>query len=130
MTAERHPDLMACLRTALLRDGGHYTVADVMQALQRGEAQIITSDANDAFVLTEVLSFPRHRALRIWVAGGRLQSLLELVPQVDELAREEGCAELLALGRPGWLRMAERHGWSPQSLLFRRAVPQEANDGQ
>lgn len=122
MNAMPPVDLFTALEAALEDAGRTHTPGDVAQQVMQGQARILTSPDGRAFAVLEVLEYPRARALRVWLAGGRVRALLSLLPYVEEIARNEGCERLVAIGRAGWLPLAKRHGWKASSLVYTKEL--------
>jgi hypothetical protein len=110
--------LAIALQQALEAAGDTHTPADVAAAIERGDAQLLTDHDGRAFMITEVLQYPRKRVLRLWLAGGRLTALRTLAPQLEQLAREQGCDAMEAAGRAGWMDEAGLHGWTPTAVVY------------
>ena len=122
MNAHRHPDLLQLLQRALREGGDTHTAQDVAAARQAGDAPSVADPAGQAFIITEVLAHPRRSVLRVWLAGGRLPALRALLPDLEELARLEGCTGLVAYGRPGWMAEAARHGWTARAIVYTKEL--------
>lgn len=64
------------------------------------------------FAAAEVVEYPRCRAVNVIAAGGRFGFLpvlaAELRVEIEDWGRENGAWVFSAMGRPGWIRIAER----------------------
>lgn len=94
---------------ALHLAGRTHTVEDVLAKVREGRAQFWGDD--DASVVTEVLSYPRLKAVNLWLVSGELQRCLAMEGEIFDWAREQGCSVATATGRPGWLRIVPALGW-------------------
>ncbi len=81
---------------------GTHDAADVKAACMAGRAQLWP--AADAAGVTELAAYPRLRALRLWLAGGRRETLAGMLPAVEAFAARRGCTRIEILGRGGWER--------------------------
>lgn len=55
--------------------------------------------------VTQIEEHPRLKALTVWLAGGDLGELKDvLLPQAEAFARAQGCRFLAVTGRQGWAR--------------------------
>lgn len=109
------------LEDALAHDGTH-GLGDVQQALAEGRAQLFAC-ATGACV-TEVVITPRKKYLRVWLAGGDMDGMRELHPQVIAYARSQGCTSVVMHGRKGWERtfLTREEGWRPTLVTFEREI--------
>ena len=108
------------LEHALAHDGTH-DVRDVLQRIERGEAQ--WWGAADGVAITEVYCYPRKNFLNIWLVTGELDACLALEPEIEAYARERGCTELRTMStRPGWLPIGKGRGWHEHSHQWVRAL--------
>lgn len=109
------------LEDALAHDGTH-GLGDVQQALAEGRAQLFAC-ATGACV-TEVVITPRKKYLRVWLAGGDMDGMRELHPQVIAYARSQGCTSVVMHGRKGWERsfLTREEGWRPALVTFEREI--------
>jgi len=73
-----------------------------------------------AFV-TQVESGSRGRALNVISLGGENMEdwLAPLIESLVEYGRTNRCAYIFEMGRKGWLRVLERHGWveGPRTMI-------------
>jgi hypothetical protein len=116
-------ELMHRIDQALAEGGGLMTWPDLVQRARERRAQIWGGD--DAVIATEILEFPRLRALDCTLAAGSLAGVWALEPEIEAFARAEGCAELWCHGRPGWGRVGERAGWRLRSMFFTKSLGAE-----
>jgi hypothetical protein len=103
-------DLQKCehfLEPALEYDDCH-EMQDIADAIADGSMQL-WSGTNGAMV-TQVQDYPRKRVLHVWWAGGELQTILELIPHIEQFAKDIGCKKITCTGRRGWERVFKH--WS------------------
>lgn len=86
--------------------GHRLTVADVTQLLHSGHMQLWAAEDGGecpAVVLSEVVTFPRLKVLRLFgLAGANLKELASLLPTIKAWGAEMGCSEVEAVEtRPG-----------------------------
>jgi hypothetical protein len=104
---------------ALAQAGNTHTIADVMQRIEQNRACCWTN--GDSVVVTEVLVYPRLRAVNYWLGSGNLQECAALQPDIDAWARTEGCTVATATGRMGWLRVIKTplgDEWRPAGIKY------------
>lgn len=95
------------LEPALEYDDCH-EMQDIADAIAVGRMQL-WHGPNGAMV-TEVQDYPRKRVLHVWWAGGRLETILQLIPHIEQFAKDIGCGKITCTGRKGWERVFKQ--WS------------------
>lgn len=100
----------AMLEPALV---GGDTWDDVERQLRANVAQLWIGDR--CAMVTQL--FSDHTA-HIWLAGGRLAGLLDLMPRCIETARYWGVQRITINGRRGWRRVLDRYGFRPSGALL------------
>lgn len=88
------------LQKALETD--RYALADVLEKVLRGEAQLWT--AQTAVVVTEIGVYPRRKVLRCWLAAGAYEGIREIEPRAVAFGKAHGCTAIEIIGRVGWRR--------------------------
>ena len=94
---------------------------DVARAVNEGRMQAWT--AGDSLVVTEVLEFPKAKALNVFLAVGNLDEVMALQPDLEQFGREHGCSVMRMEGRKGWTRVLPHFGWAAdQKVIFERRL--------
>ena len=93
----------AWLEAALYYSNGTHTIDDVLETVQRGDAQFWHYP--DAAVVTEIMDYPQKRVLRYWLAGGNLKTLLKVEPSIRHWSQLWGCVGIEIIGRKEWHRV-------------------------
>jgi len=93
----------AWLEAALYYSNGTHTIDDVLEIVQRGDAQFWHYP--DAAVVTELMDYPQKRVLRYWLAGGNLKTLLKAESSIRYWSQLWGCVGIEIIGRKGWHRV-------------------------
>lgn len=106
------------LQKALDLGGNTHTVQDVVDGIKSGAMQCIWNDR--AIVVTEVITYPRSKALNVFLAAGWLEDVMALQPKVEAFGREQGCSTMHMRGRKGWRRVLPQYGWSEEAVAFKR----------
>ena len=104
---------------ALAQGGGTHAISDVLDRIGEGKACCWTN--GDSVVVTEVLVYPRLRAVNYWVVSGKLHECAALQPDIDAWAVSEGCSVATATGRMGWLRLSQTpigEGWHAAGIKY------------
>ena len=104
------PAVRVLIESALAYAGGTHTVADVEDAITRGDAQLWTGP--NSCIVTEIDRQPRHSILCFWLTAGVSSELEAMEPGVVEWGKSEGCDRARLVGRKGWERsFLPSHGW-------------------
>ena len=82
------------------------TEEDVLDRLLTGRAHLWVSP--DSAGVTEVTD---GNMLHIWLSGGTLRGLLQMLPDVETFAKALGCRGVELTGRKGWQRIFSRFGF-------------------
>jgi hypothetical protein len=88
---------------------GTWGIDDVKQAVMDGQMQFWHTDG--AVVVTEILEFPRKKALNCWLVGGTIPDLAKLYDSLEAFAKANGCYAMYASGRKGWHKVLDAYGW-------------------
>jgi hypothetical protein len=97
------------LQKAIERGAGELELGDVYQRLQDRHMQLLVAVEGPTILaafVTEVVQYPRKRALRVVLAGGTGAKKWKgaLRAMLHTGARAVGAKSLEVLGRPGWVR--------------------------
>lgn len=90
------------IEKALHDMGGAYEQQDVLQAILNGQMLFWSND--NAFVIAQVLNFPRKRYLEIFLAGGELNAVKAWEVEILNFAKLIKCDKVIAQARKGWTR--------------------------
>ncbi|WP_336276963.1 hypothetical protein [Bartonella sp. CB178] len=77
-----------------------------------------------AFVITkiEVTHTGKKRVIILDLAGEGGVKLVKLIEQIEEWARAINADEMLMLGRSGWAKALAHHGYSRNSIHYRKVL--------
>lgn len=110
------------LDRALEHAGRTHSFEDVRYLLASNRLQAWVG--KDSLLLTEIATFPRHRALHHFCAVGKLDELWELRDRAAVWAKQQGCTHEIVTGRPGWVRVVQRRlgGWNKPQIQLTRGL--------
>jgi hypothetical protein len=91
------------IQAALDYGGNLFHLDDVWDSIHRGQAQFWPG--KECAMVTEIKQYPRKRLCNVWLAGGKLDELLEMSAYIREFARRHECDAMLVQGRPGWQKV-------------------------
>lgn len=114
--SESIEDYRAGIEAALVYAGGTHTFDDIVAGVAAGDYQFWPGPSS--VVITEIVEYPRLRALNFFLAGGgNLAELEAMTPHILEWGRTQGCTRALFTGRRGWTRtFLTRTGWVNSQL--------------
>lgn len=111
------------LEDALIHDGGFYSIKDIAEYVERGEAHLWAGEHSAA--VTQWWFFPKDKVLNLWLAGGDLAELVErMFPAAEVWAAERGATRIMLAGRPGWQRVFAPKGFKVLSTLLIKEIAQ------
>jgi len=109
---------------ALEYAGGTHDVEDVFAGIAEG--QFFMWAGEDSIIISEIVEYPKLRALHFFLAGGNLEELQQMEKTVIEWARAQGCKRATTAGRVGWSRTFLRdRGYIPQWHVMCRELNDE-----
>jgi hypothetical protein len=98
------------IEAALEYNCGAYRIEDVESEIRSGRLQFWPG--RNCAGVTEVIEYPRLKALNHFLAGGDLKELLEeLEPQAVAWGKSMGCSRVIQSGRLGWGRVLNKMGY-------------------
>lgn len=98
-----------------------HTVAGIEATIRQGSAQLWVGAG--CVVVTEVQSYlGGAKALQFMWAGGDLDAVLAVTPQIEAWGRSLGCSMALVESRPAWAKLLKPMGYSPWSVTVRKAL--------
>ena len=105
------------LADALEKSGNEYTVDDVLKEIEDDHA-IFYPTKKGASVFRIAL-YPQKRMLRIWLAGGDMESSIESILATAEFhAKEHECDGIEVVGRRGWEKVLKPYGYEHKRVVL------------
>ena len=118
MTQDIHPalhQLERCrpwLEPAL--EGGFFSWSDVQSLMLSGS--LLLWEGRKSAILTEDVTYPQHKAVQVWLAGGDMDEIIAMTPGLEAAARMRGCDRVLIEGREGWQKALSALDYKPFSF--------------
>ena len=107
-------------------DDGHDTDA-ILAVIKTGAMQLWDIDGGRGVCVTEVQEFPRYRQLLVLMVAGTASA--DWLPAgqraLEAFARDEDCARMALIGRPGWRKACEDLGYGRHMVFMQK----ELSDG-
>jgi len=125
-TKEEMQRTMQMILDAMPSLGGTHDFTDIIQLIMDGMITLWISD--NSFILTEVVSYPRMKAVNMFMVGGDLEELLGFDDILTEYGKHHGCSRLEGWARPGFAKNR-----SMKALGFykhKAVVYKDIHDGQ
>lgn len=97
------------IEAALEYSGGTHDFDDVVESVKTGAMQFWP--AKDACAVTELLRYPKKKVLHIFLAGGNLETILDMEESARAFAEVNGCTALSMAGRKGWSKVLRQKGF-------------------
>lgn len=104
----------------------YFDVEDFKAAVEVGIYQLwLTADEGGytIVVVTDMVVFPKKKLFRgLFVSGGKLKRALPLLDCLEIWARGQGCDTSVIIGRPAWLRLLSRRGYSLEGVVMNKDI--------
>ena len=104
------------LEMALARAGGTHTYEDVLQAIRVGD--MFFWPASKSCMVTEIVQYPRLRALHVFLAAGDLAEIKNMESSLISFAKSLKCSALSMSGRKGWTKALKELGWQESHITL------------
>lgn len=121
-------DVRVFIEDALAYTDGKYNVTDVLDAIREGMQTlwVVYNEEKEKAIgclVTEILAYPRSKALSIFLLGG--SDFSEIVTTLDELkdyAAGVQCKTIEFYGREGWEKVLKPHNFVKTHIVMRTNV--------
>lgn len=114
--AESRKEIEAALEYS---DNAH-SYEDIVRDVEDGKLQFWPGP--NSVVITEIISYPRYKALNFFLAGGKMEELEVMYPMIEAWSRRQGCDRAFLTGRRGWERtkwLLEQN-WKPTLVVMEK----------
>jgi hypothetical protein len=108
------------IESALAYSGGTHDYGDVVDAVIAGRMQIWPAPRGVA--ITEIIEYPRKKALHVFLAAGEMDQLIAMVASAEAWGFAQGCKYVTMAGRKGWSRVLAKHGWSETMAVMQKEI--------
>lgn len=99
------------IQGALDKGGNTHDLEDIWDGIVEGRFQFWP--AKEGCLVTEVLSYPKYNVFHVFLGGGKLDQLLDMIDSVEVYAKTMGCKSMTISGRKGWVRILASRGAKP-----------------
>ena len=106
---------------ALEYSAGTHTFDDIAAGVMNNRYQLWPG--NSSAVVTEVIVYPQLKNLHYFLAGGNLDELKQMRPQIESWGKSVGCTRVTLAGRKGWERtFLKDEGYEPQWFILSKEL--------
>ena len=84
-----------------------HSVIDIFGLLVNESAYLVALK-NSAGIL-EFVEYPKYKSCRIWLAGGKMDELINIYPDIQKWSKSKGCKKIEIIGRKGWEKVFLDH---------------------
>lgn len=106
------------INDALAYAGGTHTFDDVAEGILSGRMQLWPAERGCA--VTEIVVYPRKRVLHVFLAGGEMGTILDMIDSAVTWGRTQGCTSMTIAGRHGWARVLAKYGYKPVMTVLEK----------
>ena len=107
------------IEAAIEYTNGTHDFDDICAGIYGGKFHLLARP--EGCLVLEIHTYPRKRALHVFLAGGDLSGVKHL-PDLEQLARDMGATEITATGRAGWARVLASQGWAKSHVTMRKEI--------
>ena len=104
------------LDEATHRGADLYSLDDVYRRIRDGEASLWLSNTHKSAAVTTWMPSSVGLILNIWLAGGDLDELKEMLISMESWGRQHGAERSLIIGRRGWGKTLD--GYKDSATVF------------
>ena len=108
------------LNSALEYSGGTHDFEDVVAEVATGAMQFWP--ARLSCVVTQIVCYPKMRALHIFLAAGDLEEIKNMDETFREFGKQLDCKHITLSGRKGWIRALADIGYTPVHTTMAKEI--------
>lgn len=105
---------------ALKYSGGTHTFEDIMHGVADGSMQAWVN--GDTIAITEIIVYPRAKALHVFLAGGNKEKLFDMIDTAWEWGQSIGCTKMTLAGRKGWTKLMGKYGFKTTLTVMEKSA--------
>lgn len=112
------PWIEAALEHAL----GSHNLADVYELITDPDSGYHFWPGKRSASVTQIIEFPRLKRMHMWLCGGDMSEILDMLPSAEIFGAARGCTQFTTAGRPGWDRVMRRFGYVPAGRICMKEI--------
>lgn len=97
------------IEAALEYSGGTHDFDDIVRMVKANILQFWP--ASDACAITEIIEYPKKKVLHIFLAGGNMETIVDMNESAEYFAKLNGCTGMSIAGRRGWSKVLSKKGY-------------------
>jgi hypothetical protein len=106
------------IEDALEYSGGTHTFEDVEQGIYEKRLQLWPAERGCA--VTEIVVYPRIKVLHVFLAGGEMDQIIDMINSAVEWSKAQGCTSMTISGRHGWQKVLAEYGFKPVMTVLKK----------
>lgn len=108
------------IESALAYSGGTHDFFDIVRGVMSGHMQLWAGP--DGCAVTEITVYPKRKILHVFLAGGKMDQILDFEESAIAFAKLNGCTALSLAGRKGWARVHKDRGWKEAHVVMTKEL--------
>lgn len=108
------------IQAALDYGGNTHDFEDIVSGVMSGYMQFWP--ARDAAAVTEILTYPKKKVLNIFLAGGNMETIIDMNESAEYFAKANGCTSMTMAGRKGWSKVLKDKGYREAFTVLRKEI--------
>lgn len=108
------------IENALQYAGGTHDFFDIVRGVMSGHMQLWAGP--DGCAVTEITVYPKRKILHVFLAGGKMDQILDFEESAIAFAKLNGCTALSLAGRKGWARVHKDRGWKEAHVVMTKEL--------
>tara|TARA_B100000900_G_C20095469_1_gene519810 strand:+ start:139 stop:519 length:381 start_codon:yes stop_codon:yes gene_type:complete len=104
------------IESALDFSGDTHDYADIVAGVKN--MTMFFWPAEKSCLVTEIVQYPKKRALHVFLAAGDLSEIKGMEPSLQEFAKNLKCDAISLTGRNGWKRTLNNMGYKPAHITM------------
>lgn len=97
-----------------------HTKDELKYLVMTGQCHLYFS--TEGCVVTFIKQFPQAKIMELWYAGGKLDALFDLEPQILEDSKSWGCTHVQVSGRMGWQKALKNRGYGDPMVTVTKRI--------
>lgn len=108
------------IEDALERGDDTHDYEDIVAGITSGKMQLWP--AKDSCLVTEIIKYPKKKAINMFLIGGKLDTVLDMEKDVIEWAKAQKCDLIIGTGRKGWKKVLSPLGYQEAHITMAKEI--------
>ena len=106
---------------------GAYTKQDLIDCIESNDMQLWNAVKGGKVIgieVTQIIRFPQKKACNLLLTAGTDLGLWssEMLSQIEQFAKEQGCDLIMGQGRKGWIKVVGKYGFKTQYMATAKVI--------